>query len=430
MLKYKAVRKDILVFLVLLALAVAVFNKSFFSFFAQDDFILINHFSQYGFLTNLGNVFGTPTVTHWRPIHNLYFFISGGLFGKNYLGYHLLTLIIHITGGFFIYKTMILITKKRAVAISSAVFYLTSPVHFVSLYWISGGATLIGFTLFIASFYFYIGRRFFLAFFLFVMSCLASESMVVGALIFLVWELIFNKLKMRVPLIGICLTALLIAFTQLTLFKPASAIDAYRIELSPNIFSALRYYLLRLPGFIEGSGFNILSGTLILWLLTIGAFAAREITRRNDAKVFIFAAFVILIGLFPFVLIPNHLSPHYINISLWGASIFVGYFLGKMKRPVAGILLAVIVAINFIALEEIGNTHWVIQRGKLAKSYLEKIQNDNVPSGARLIFGDNRVSTSLDAYYALGTGKAIDFWFKGKNYKTCFSTFENCGPLP
>lgn len=419
-------RKDVLVFLLLAVIAAFIFYKSFFNFFAQDDFILINHFSQNGFVTNAGNVFGTPTVTHWRPIHNLYFLIGGSLFGKNYFGYHLLTLLIHITSAFLIYKTMIKITKNAAAAVSSAIFYVTSPVHLVSLYWISGGATLIGFTFFIASFYFYIRKRFFSALFLFVASCLASEAMVIAALILLAWEALFKKIKMRTPAVVIGLVALLIAFAQLTLFKPDPTIGAYRIEFLPNIINSLKYYLLRLLGFIEGSGFNVLSGALALWFLIIGAFAAYKLTRENDLKIFLFAAFVIFIGLFPFVLIPNHLSPHYMNISLWGVAILVGYVLGKMRRPIAGALLATVVAINFFALEEIGNTHWVIQRGKLAKSYLEKIQNDNVPSGTRLIFGDNSVSTSLDAYYALGTGQAINFWFKDKNYKTCFTFYENC----
>lgn len=424
-------RKDILVLLFLAACGVLVFYKSFFNFFAQDDFILINHFSQNGFFANLANVFGKPIVTHWRPIHSLYFFIGGSLFGKNYVAYHLLALIIHITSSFLIYKTMIKITKNAAAAIGSAIFYITSPVHFVSLYWISGGATLVGFTFLIASFYFYLLKKFALTIGLFIAALLASEAMVMGAGIFLAWSFWENgKLKIGKPMIWIGAIAVFFAFIQFIFLSPSAAVDAYRIKISPGVLIALKYYLLRIPGFIEGTGLTKLSAVFILWLFTIGVLGLREFLKRTAKRIFIFAALVILFGFFPFVLIPNHLSPHYMNISLWGASILVGLSLVKIKRPIVVVLLAAIVVINFLAVGEIGNSHWVIQRGNLAKNYLGKIQSDNVPSGTRLIFGNNKVSTSLDAYYALGTGEAIKFWFKGKNYRTCFSAFENCGSLP
>lgn len=421
-------KKDILVFSLLAAITTLVFYKSFFNFFAQDDFILINHFSQNGFLTNLGNIFGAPAVTHWRPMHNLYFFIGGSLFGKNYFGYHLLTLLIHITSGFLIYKTMIRVTKNAAAAIGSAVFYLTSPVHFVSLYWISGGATLIGFTFFIASFYFYLSKKFSLAVGLFIASLLASEAMVIGAGAFLAWDFLeMGKLKIGKPIIWIGAVAAFFAFIQLAFLSPGAVVDAYKIEVSPDILVALKYYLLRIPGFVEGAGLNILSGLLVLWLLIIGAFIASELMKKPTRRILIFASLVILFGLFPFILIPNHLSPHYMNVSLWGAAILAGVAFGKMKRFTFGVFLVATSLINLLGIMEIGNTNWVIQRSNLAKTYLTKIKTDNPPFGTTLIFGDSRVSTSLDAYYALGTGKAIGFWFPDKNYNSCFTFFETCG---
>ena len=47
-----------------------------------------------------------------------------------------------------------------------------------------------------------------------------------------------------------------------------------------------------------------------------------------------------------------------------------------------------------------------------------------------LIFDNNQISSSLDAYYALGGGDGINFWFRNKNYKFCFTEFESCGTLP
>ena len=77
-------KKEFLVFLILLFFIFFVYQPAFLNFFAQDDFILINQFSQNNIWQDLKNVFGPPQVTHWRPIHNLYFFVAGNLFSENY----------------------------------------------------------------------------------------------------------------------------------------------------------------------------------------------------------------------------------------------------------------------------------------------------------------------------------------------------------
>ena len=70
--------------------------------------------------------------------------------------------------------------------------------------------------------------------------------------------------------------------------------------------------------------------------------------------------------------------------------------------------------------------NWVIKRNKIAKQHINNIVNENPSVGTLLTFDDSTISTSSEAYFALGTGKAVDFWFAGKNYKTCFTAFENC----
>ena len=60
------------------------------------------------------------------------------------------------------------------------------------------------------------------------------------------------------------------------------------------------------------------------------------------------------------------------------------------------------------------------------ENLIKKIESENPPTGTLLIFDDSSISTSSEAYFALGTGKALEFWFARKNYKTCFSAFENC----
>jgi len=71
----------------LFVLGFTFFYKSLNVFFVQDDYILINNFSQNNLWQDFKNVFAYPNVSHWRPLHNLYFLVSGNLFGKFYPAY-------------------------------------------------------------------------------------------------------------------------------------------------------------------------------------------------------------------------------------------------------------------------------------------------------------------------------------------------------
>src|SRR3990167_11011414 len=102
-------------------LSFSFFYKSLDVFFVQDDFILINYFAENNLLTDLKNVFAYPSVSHWRPLHNLYFLISGNLFGRFYPGYHAFALIIHTASAFMISKVLRLLIKNVNVSLLGAI---------------------------------------------------------------------------------------------------------------------------------------------------------------------------------------------------------------------------------------------------------------------------------------------------------------------
>ena len=126
-------KKNLLVLVLLIITSTIVFRNSFSFFFAQDDFLLINEFSQNNFITDIKNTFGLPKITHWRPMHNLYFLVSGNLFGKNYSLYHLLTFILHISVAFLTYKIIEKNTKNSRLALAAAFIYSVHSAHFVTL---------------------------------------------------------------------------------------------------------------------------------------------------------------------------------------------------------------------------------------------------------------------------------------------------------
>ena len=420
-------KRDLLTIFLLSIVILIVWRSAIFNFFAQDDFILINQFSQNSILVDFKNVFGPPEVTHWRPIHNLYFFIVGNLFGKNYVGYHVLTLIFHIGASFLIYKTAYLLLKNRTASVTAGIFYSIHPAHFISLFWISGGATVIGFFFLIAAFYSYLINKRNLSLILFVLSILASEAMLIGVVIILVWEILMKSQKLdRGFLAKIGIISLVFAILRLTVLTPKVTFDIYKIGFSTKIFASLKYYLLRITGFAEVANDQISTFILLAWLVLIGGLLIKNLQKKKSYQLALLSILIIVLGLFPFVLIPIHLSPHYMNVSIFGLAMLVAITLRHRAPIVAVVVLVFFALITVSNINLIKNNNWVIKRSNLAKTYISQIEQKHLTVGSTIIFNDNQISTSSEAYISLGTGQAIKFWFSNKNYKTCFTAFEKC----
>ena len=421
--------KYIFVIVCFLVLSLLVFYKALSVFFFQDDFILINHFSQNNLQQDIKNVFIYPSVSHWRPIHNLYFLISRNLFGRFYPEYHALAFMIRIASAFMIFKVLRLLTKNANASLLGTLIYAVHPSHFVSIFWISGSATTIGFLFFISSFYLYLKNQKKWAIVIFALSLFASEAMVVGAIIFISYEfLIKGKMKDKrflLKVITISLGFLLLRFLFLT---SDTTFKTYPFEISKVTVDALFYYTLRTLGFAETSKDTFTSIILIFWIAAI-AFTTLKIFKSENKKFVWFFALSAFIGLFPFVLIPSHLSPHYLNISIWSLASVVSFGLLNINKLARLFLILIFAFVAIINIQLTYKNNWVIERSEIAKLYVEKIESENPPTGTLLIFDDSSISTSSEAYIALGTGKALDFWFPEKKYSYCFTWIGNCKPV-
>ena len=402
-----------------------VYFKAFNVFFAQDDFILINQFSQNGILKDIVNVFGPPEVTHWRPMHNLYFLITGNIFSTNFLGYHLISLVLHIISAFFVFKICLKILHKRGASFFCSLIYAISPVHFVSLFWISGNATSIAFLFFIISFYLFLEKRP-IALVFYFLSLLASEAFFFGSLVFLAWNYIFQKKHNIMSMVSV-IGAFVFIIVKLLFFTPPSTFDAYQIDTSFNIIWTIKYYLLRIFGFAEASG--DLGASLILVLILIYVFYLLLKSFKEQRDIIIFCLVVTIDGLFPFILLKNHASANYMNLSLFGFSLLCAIAYLKLGHKTKLIMIAVLTFLFTYGVNLTYNNSWVIKRSLLAKAYIEKIKEDNVFDNSRILFAGDDLKMS-EAYYALGGGEAFRFFFRGKNYKACFDVFENCSILP
>ena len=423
-------RKTLTIIFILGVAISFVYNQAFFNFFAQDDFILITRFSGHSLFTDLWNAVGPPHVTHWRPFHNLYFLVSGELFGKEVFWYHFVLFLVQITAGLFIFKSLKALNFKGISALAASVIYVSHPAHFVSYYWVSGGATAIGFCFFVISFYLYIGEKYKFSLLLFLASILASEAMLAGAPIFIIFDLLFRNRKLNTGRFTKIAAVSLIFLVVKLILTPRDTFNIYKLELSAPVLSSLKYYTLRTLGFAGVPEDQMLTFFILVWILIILFLFVRSTKKEEDWVHLLFFFSISVLGLFPFILIPNHLSPHYMNISIFGFGAFVGLALSKAKKSITVLMLIIFLLISFFSVELIEKNNWVTARANLAYKYILTIENTDMPSGSTLVFNDNYISSSYDAYIALGTGNAINFWFKDKNYKTCFSAFENCTFLP
>lgn len=415
--------KNYLTFLFIVVVVFIFWWKSLFVFFAQDDFVLINNFSQNNFFENTVNVFGPPKITHWRPVHNLYFMTSGILFGKNYFLYHFLNFLLLSSASFLVFRIVENLKGGRRAALFSALLFAIYPVHFVSVSWISGNATLIGLFFFLLSFYFLTLKKLIYSKIAFIFSLLASESFVVGFFVFAAYVFLWGKYKSLKKFLW---TNFFIVFLFLLLkflfFTPKETFDVYKLGLSKETFFAIKYYLLRVFGFGETSGDFWLSILLLIIWLIFFYFLLKKLTVKIKLKLFFML--IAIIGLFPFVLIPNNLSPHYMNLSVFGITCIVGIILSRLKLNL--IFLLIFIGVFIYSYNLTFHNSWVIKRSGIAKAYIESIENGNIKNGSTIIFEDNEISTSKEAYFSLGTGKALNFWFTDKEYKSCFTFYEDC----
>ena len=209
---------------------------------------------------------------------------------------------------------------------------------------------------------------------------------------------------------------------------PKTTFDVYQAELSPKLFLTIKYYFLRIAGFAETSGDEIVSFVLLGWLILIALMLVNMLKKRLNINLAIFSIVVISAGLFPFILIPQHLSPHYMNVSIFGFAMLVGIILKTTRRFMAIATIVIFLIISGYNINLTIKNNWVIERSNLARTYVEQIYKISPPSGSTLIFKDNKLSTSKEAYISLGTGDAVKFFFPEKNYQTCFAEFELCTP--
>ncbi|MBI5025009.1 MAG: tetratricopeptide repeat protein [Candidatus Omnitrophica bacterium] len=147
--------------LAIFLLTAAVYSNIFANQFLMDDWNFIvdwpliqdwKNFPQFF----IGYVPPAGQEGIYSPLKTLFHAVNYSLFGLNPLGYHIVSLVVHLTGIFLVYKLSYLFIKDERIAFFSALLFGLHPVHVEPVTSMTGSVDLIGVLFMFLAFYLYV----------------------------------------------------------------------------------------------------------------------------------------------------------------------------------------------------------------------------------------------------------------------------------
>ncbi|HCM37647.1 MAG: putative membrane protein [Candidatus Gottesmanbacteria bacterium GW2011_GWB1_43_11] len=399
--------------LILLEILISfIFGKSLTVFFVQDDFWLLSVSRGQTFLEVL-NLFKPSSEAVWyRPLSSQVFFYLGQFFfGLNPGPYHVLVLLTHLITVYILYKLVKQLWQNETISLLAAFFYGTHQIHTVSLSWLAAYLFVLG-PLFLVFWLKYLfEKKYHLAFWIYVLGIFTTEVFVVIPLVITLYQIISDRKLRGGILFPYWLVAFGIIWLRYIAFPTQQISSLYNFALTVELAGLARFYLLRLLGvplFFEALTWpaKLISGGLVLGFglsLVLGLWHLKKISASSRPQFYILS--LLSFGtLLPFVLLPQHIAPHYLAFSLVGIAPLFAWCIwqGQQLLPkiYQQIFIVVVVAV-FLVNQIIGNqwtyqTHWLFSRAKLAK-HLVEIHDLEQPVGS-------------EEYYALGANAAAQIY--------------------
>jgi tetratricopeptide (TPR) repeat protein len=96
---------------------------------------------------------------YYRPLFTILFTVEYQLFGLWPQGWHLVSLLLHILCSVGVYYVLLLLAKRKGVAVLAALLFAVHSIHVESVSWISGVTDPLFGVFFLASFYLYLKYR-------------------------------------------------------------------------------------------------------------------------------------------------------------------------------------------------------------------------------------------------------------------------------
>ncbi len=400
--KLNILSKYYLIFFIIICFV--FFYKSLSTFFVQDDFWLLN-ISKISSIQQFLNFFVPRADTVWyRPLSQQIFFFLGRLFFGLYpTPYHMVIFLSHIISGYILYLITLKISNHKPISLFAAFFYTINQIHVVSLSWLAADSFILGPMFLALTIWCQINKKGKLSLIFFLLGLLSNEILVIyPVILFGIQLLILKQIKWKQIFVVTTFTVL-IFFLRFILFPSSQKTSQYALFFSWEIFATMKFYIYRLWGIplFMNSLNNITK--FIVYISLVGFSVpvliniVRLIQKKKISNKIILFLIISIVGLLPFLLMPNHTAPYYMSFCLLGLAPLTSFLIFETIKGKFSYLLGIIVITSYCLLQIIGiwstyETHWVFQRAILAKKLILEKQFIQ-PVGS-------------EAYFSLGAGNA------------------------
>lgn len=410
-------RRPLRSLLIIFLISVILFYPSFFVFFTNDDFYLLNISNA----TSLKEffLFFNPFEQYkglgmYRPLTTqVFYFLGRSLFNLNPFYLHIISFIVFFSIIYLVYKLILLLAKNEKVALISAFLYATSASHFAHLYYLATFQEL-GMTLFfILSLIFFIRylsknnrKLYFLSVVFFVFSLMSKETAVVLPFVLLLTAFLINnrsKIKETVPYFLI----LLIYLSLRVFYYGFAQGESYIWDFSLRIFNTVFWYglwSLNLPELLVdyvGPGFQLNPNLIAFWgnemKPIIGFFSVfvfsilfsvvKDTKRvwKKWNKLIVFGVLWFIFTLVPVLLLPLHKFTFYLTLPLIGFVLVISIYLSRQKNILLVPILLVWLLLSFFTLDITRKSHW-ITRGSLVSKRVHEYMVDKYASTQEKVY--------------------------------------------
>ncbi|MEO8760240.1 MAG: tetratricopeptide repeat protein [Bacteroidia bacterium] len=232
------------------------------SFLLYDDpeYITENAFLANFSFTGIVNLFTQKVYDLYIPLTWLSYWIEINVFKFSAVGMHLSNVLLHILNAFLVFKLFVKLFHKTTPALLIAVLFLVHPQHIESVAWLAERKDVLYTLFYLLGLIFYISFKttknnnyYFLAFLLFICSCLAKPMAVSCCVVLiLINYFIYNEKTIKehlnkIPFVVISILFSIIAIKFMNINSSQSEMNNYSL-LSKIIlpFYELRFYIIKL----------------------------------------------------------------------------------------------------------------------------------------------------------------------------------------
>lgn len=141
----RSIRTDshFLVHVFIICTALLIFSPCLFSFFVSDDFIWMKRGANFSF-DDLFRSSKNPDYNIFRPLVPALFFMLKRLLGLSPYGYHLTSILLHVSNSLLIYHILLHFPLPKNIMALSSVVFVSHFAQEETVFWISGISLPLG----------------------------------------------------------------------------------------------------------------------------------------------------------------------------------------------------------------------------------------------------------------------------------------------